>query len=126
MKEAELRRDEDFDPDLFTAEELAMMAEADGIVESMTVEHSAEELQAQYTALAKMVAEGGERERQLRALVHDLTMMTATVEQQRSQHEQTQSLAKLVLASSERELQLQQCLNVVRGVTLSRARHVTA
>lgn len=126
MKEAELRRDEDFDPDLFTAEELAMMAEADGIIESMTVKHSAEELQAQYTALAKMVAEGGERERQLRALVHDLTMLQTTVEQQRSQHEQTQSLAKLVLASSERELQLQQCLNVVRGVALSRARHVTS
>ena len=71
-----------------------------------------------------MVAEGGERERQLRALVNELTILAGVNEQQRSYHEQTQTLARLVLASSERELHLQQCLEAVRNVALTRVRHI--
>ncbi len=124
MKEAPMDRGGDFDPDLFSPEELAMMSEADGIVDGFTVEQDAAQLQAQYVALAKLVAEGGERERQLRALVADLTMLAETNMQLRSQHEQTQNLAKIVLASAERELHLQQCLEAFRSVALTRARNV--
>ena len=124
MKEAEMDRAGDFDPDLFSPEELAMMREADGIVDGLTVEHDATELQAQYMALAKMVAEGGERERQLRALVNDLTLLAKSNMQIQSHHEQTRNLAKIVLASAERELQLQQCLEAFRSVALTRDRNV--
>ncbi len=124
MKEAELERGGDFDPDLFSPEELAMMREADGVVDGLTVEHDAKELQAQYVALAKMVAEGGEREQKLRALVADLTLLARSTHHQHSHHEQTQNLARIVLASSQRELELQQCLEALRSVALTRARHV--
>ena len=125
MKEAPIEREGDFDPDLFSPEELEMMRGADGAVEGFAVEHDAAELQRQYAGLARMVAEGGERERQLRALVNELTMLARGNDQQRSYHEQTQNLAKLVLASSERELHLQQCLEAVRNVALTRARNLT-
>lgn len=124
MKEARTDRAGDFDPDLFSPEELAMMREADGVVDGFAVEHDAKELQAQYVALAKMVAEGGERERQLRALVNDLTLLAQSNMQVRSHHEQTQNLAKIVLASAEREMHLQQCLEAFRSVALTRARNV--
>ena len=60
----------------------------------------------------------------VRALVADLTMLGSPVQQQQSVHEQTQRLAQIVLASSERELQLQQCLDTVRSVVLVRAKSV--
>lgn len=122
MKETPIERAGDYDPDLFTAEELALMNGADGDTQGPGAEPDAAELQRQYTALARMVAEGGERERQLRALVHDLTALAAPADQQRAYHEQTQTLARLVMASSERELHLQQCLEAVRTVALTRAR----
>lgn len=123
MKEAPIERAGDYDPALFSPEELEMMrgAEGDGGVE---VHYDAAELQRQYAALARLVAEGGERERQLRALVNDLTILAKANDQQRSYHEQTQNLARLVLASSERELHLQQCLEAVRSVALTRVRNV--
>ncbi|WP_375428538.1 hypothetical protein [uncultured Sphingomonas sp.] len=124
MKETSVDREAEFDSDLFSPEELAMMDKADGIVDGFAVEHDPTEIQAQYIALAKMVAEGGERERQLRALVADLTMLAESNMQVRSHHEQTQNLAKIVLASAERELHLQQCLEAFRSVTLTRARDV--
>ena len=124
MKEAPIERAGDYDPDLFSPEELEMMRGAEGVVDGVEVRQDAAELQRQYAALARMVAEGGERERQLRALINDLTILAKANDQQRSYHEQTQNLARLVLASSERELQLQQCLEAVRNVALSRIRHV--
>ena len=124
MKETPIERAGDPAPDLFTAEELALMNEADGTADELPLAHDAAELQRQYTALARMVAEGGERERQLRALVHDLTALAAPAEQSRAYHEQTQTLARLVMASSERELHLQQCLEAVRTVALCRARNM--
>ena len=124
MKEAPMNREAEFSSDLFSPEELAMMSEADGVVDGFTVEHDPTQIQKQYVALAKMVAEGGERERQLRALVADLTMLAETNMQLKSHHEQTQNLAKIVLASAERELHLQQCLEAFRSVALTRARNV--
>lgn len=124
MKEAPIERDEDFDPDLFSPEELEMMRTADGVIDQLDVAHDAAELQRQYAALARMVAEGGERERQLRALVNELTLLAGANDHHRSYHEQTHNLARLVLASSERELQLQQCLEAVRNVALSRVRNM--
>ena len=124
MSEAETNRWGDFDPGLFSPEELEMMREAEGSTGEPGVKPDAEELQAQLTAVARLVAEGGERERQLRALVADLTMLGNPVQQQQSVHEQTQRLAQIVLASSERELQLQQCLDTVRSVVLVRAKGV--
>ena len=124
MKEAPIERAESFDPDLFSPEELEMMRGADGDADDPELHHDAAELQRQYEALARMVAEGGERERQLRALVNELTILAGVNEQQCSYHEQTQTLARLVLASSERELHLQQCLEAVRNVALTRVRHI--
>lgn len=123
MSEAEMNR-EDFDPALFSPEELAMMQEADGVVEDVRVQHDAAELQRQFNCVARLVAEGGERERQLRALIFDLTAMAPTTRLQQSAHEQTQNLAMIVMASSERELQLQQCLETLRGVVINRAKDV--
>lgn len=124
MEEAPVDQDQGFDPDLFSPEELEMMRDADGMVEDTKSEPDAAELQRQYTALARMVAEGGERERQLRTLVNDLTVLTCAGDQHRSYQEQTRTLARLVLASSERELQLQQCLEAVRNVALARNRNI--
>ena len=101
-----------------------MMQEADGVIDGPEVAHDLAELQRQYVALARMVTEGGERERQLRALVADLSLLSRTNDQHRAYQEQTQTLAKLVLASSERELQLQQCLEAVRNVAISRVRNI--
>ena len=124
MKEAPIERAGDYDPDLFSPEELEMMYGAQGVTEQADLHHDAAELQRQYAALARMVAEGGERERQLRALVNELSILAKANEQQRSYHEQTQNLARLVLASSERELHLQQCLEAVRNVALTRVRNI--
>lgn len=123
MKEGRIERAGEFDPDLFSPEELEMMQGADGIVDGTVLEHDIVELQRQYQALARMVAEGGERERQLRQAVNELTLLAQGNEQARSLHEQTQNLARIVLASSERELHLQQCLAAVRTVALTRVRH---
>ena len=101
-----------------------MMRDAEGLTDGLAVEPDAAELQRQYAALARMVAEGGERERQLRALVNDLTILAKANDRQLSYHEQTQNLARLVLASSERELHLQQCLEAVRNVALTRVRNM--
>ena len=124
MSEADPNGFGDFGSDLFSPEELAMMNGAEGVTEELCVKHDADELQTQLAAVARLVAEGGERERQLRALVADLTMLGNPVQQQQSVHEQTQRLAQIVLASSERELQLQQCLDTVRSVVLVRAKGV--
>lgn len=125
MKEAAIEKDGTFDPDLFSPEELEMMSNADGVIDGNTVEQGAADLQRQYAELAGMVAEGAERERKLRALVNELTLLARGSDQQRSYHEQTQNLAKLLLASSERELHLQQCLEAVRNVALARVRNIT-
>ena len=124
MSEADPNGFGDFDPDLFSPEELAMMQGAEGLTDELGVKPNAEELQAQLTAVAALVAEGGERERQLRALIKDLTLLATPVRTHQSLHEQTQRLASIVLASSERELQLQQCLETIRGVVMNRAKGV--
>lgn len=123
MIEADMNRG-DFDPDLFSPEELAMMQGADSVSEEITVKNDAETLQTQLNVVARLVAEGGERERQLRGLINDLTMLATPAAQKHSAFEQTQNLARIVLASSERELQLQQCLETIRGVVLNRAKGV--
>lgn len=115
----------DGDGNLFSPEEMAMMTAANGIVEGVVVTHDREELQQQYNAVARLIAEGGERERQLRAIVHDLTLLAdANQEQHSSLHEQTRTLARLMVSSSEREFQLKQCLEDVRKVIGTRARSV--
>ena len=124
MSEADPNGFGDFGSDLFSPEELAMMHGAEGVTEELGVKSDAEDLQSQLSAVARLVAEGGERERQLRALIADLTMLGSPAAQQQSIHEQTQRLAQIVLASSERELQLQQCLDTVRSVVLVRAKGV--
>lgn len=124
MIEGKMDRHEDFDPDLFSQEELAMMRGADGVTDEMSVRHTAKELQAQYSAVARLVAEGGERERKLRAVVADLTAILQANEQHASLYEQTQSLAKIVLASSERELDLQNSLEALRSAVIVRAKKI--
>ena len=124
MKMGKVEKEGDYDPDLFSPEELEMMRTAEGDADGLQLEHDVTELQRQYQALARMVAEGGERERQLRQLVSELTLLAQGAEHQRSYHQQTQNLAKIVLASSEREMQLQQCLEAVRTVALARVRNV--
>lgn len=122
MSEANMDGYGDFSPDLFSAEELAMMQDANGMDDEVTAEPK--DLQAQLNIVARLVAEGGERERQLRALINDLTMLATPDAQRQSTFEQTQNLARIVLASSERELQLQQCLETLRGVVMVRAKGV--
>jgi beta-phosphoglucomutase-like phosphatase (HAD superfamily) len=124
MIEGKFDRHEDFDPSLFSEEELAMMRGAEGITDSMAVRHSAKELQAQYTAVAQLVAEGGERERKLRSVVADLSAILTANEAQASLYEQTQNLAKIVLASSERESEMQRTLEALRTAVLVRAKSV--
>ena len=116
----------EFDAGLFSPEELALMNQADGVVDGLTVEHDARELQAQFAAVARLVAEGCERERQLRSLIADLTLLAKTSEaQQRSICEQTQNLARIVLSSAERELQFQASLQSLRATVIGRAKSAT-
>lgn len=124
MKEAPIEAGGDPDAGLFSPEELEMMRGAHGSADPVPVTPDLAELQRQYAALARMVAEGGERERQLRALVNELTLLARAGDHHRSLQDQTQTLARLVLASSERELQLQQCLQAVRNVALGRVRTI--
>ena len=124
MKMERVEKGGDHDPGLFSPEELEMMHAAEGDAEGLQLEPDVAELQRQYQALALMVSEGGERERQLRQLVNELTLLAKGAAHQRSYHEQTQNLAKIVLASSEREMQLQQCLEAVRTVALARVRNI--
>ena len=125
MKDTKIEADSDIDADLFSPEELAMMSAANGLVDEVVVFHDRDELQAQYNAVARLIAEGGERERQLRAMVHDLTLLAdANGQQQSSLHEQTRTLARLVVTASERELQLKQSLEDFRAVIGRRARTV--
>ncbi|MGI4730663.1 MAG: hypothetical protein ACRYFW_02810 [Janthinobacterium lividum] len=124
MKESKIQRDA-ADTDLFSPEELAMMSTADGIIDDVVVVHDRDELQQQYNAVARLIAEGGERERQLRAIVHDLTLLAdANQLQQCSLHEQTRTLARLVVSASERELQLKQSLDDFRALIGRRARNL--
>ena len=60
--------------DGFTEEELAMMEAAEGLVaESQSASERVQELEAHTRALAQMIADGTERERELRHRVHELT-----------------------------------------------------
>lgn len=125
MKEAEMDREAEYDPTLFSPEELAMMRAANGATCAAPAKDDVRELQAQFTAPAKLIAEGGERERQLRALIHQLTALARTSEQQqRSIYEQTQNLARIVISSSEREVQLQENLETLRGNALLRCKQL--
>ncbi|WP_010164987.1 MULTISPECIES: hypothetical protein [unclassified Sphingomonas] len=125
MRNEPIKTGVEADTDLFSPEEMAMMTAADGIIEDVIVTHDHEELQQQYNAIARLIAEGGEREQQLRGIVHDLTLLAdANQQQQASLHEQTRTLARIVVSSSERELQLKQCLEDVRNVIGSRAKRV--
>ena len=115
-----------FDPALFSPEELEMMRDANGATRERPLEPDIKELQAQFAAVARLVVEGGERERQLRALVNDLTLLArANAEQQQSIYAQTQTLAQIVITSSEREVKLQENLEALRNVVLGRAKQVT-
>ena len=119
-------REAAFDPSLFSPEELAMMRDANGATNEIAVKPDLETLQAQFTAVARLVAEGGERERQLRALVNDLTLLAkANAQQQQSIYAQTQTLAQIVIKSSEREVHLQENLEALRGVIMGRVQQVT-
>lgn len=125
MKDIRVESADDATAELFSPEELAMMTAANGIVDGLVVTHDHEELQQQYNAVARLIAEGGERERQLRAIVHDLTLLAdANQQQQCSLHEQTRTLARIVVSSSERELQLKQCLEDIRNVIGRRGRQI--
>lgn len=119
-------RSAEFDPALFSPEELAMMRDANGATGEPVGKPGVEELQAQFTAVARLVAEGGERERHLRALINDLTLLAKTnAQQQQSVYAQTQTLAQIVINSSERELQLQENLEALRAVVMGRAKQAT-
>lgn len=125
MKETKVDGAAGYDSDLFSPEELAMMEGANGSSNDPVMPADADELQAQIAAVARLVAEGGERERQLRALINDLNVLAKTSEvQQRSIYEQSQTLAKIVISSSEREVKLQASLEALRDVAMHRARSV--
>ena len=116
----------DFDPSFFSPEELEMMREADGVSRDPAAEQNGEHLQAQFTAVARLVAEGAERERQLRGLINELTLLAKTsAAQQHSIYTQTQALAQIVIAMGEREGDLQTNLESLRTVILGRAKSVT-
>ncbi len=116
----------DFDPTLFSPEELQMMREADGVSPEPTAEQNCEHLQMQFTAVARLVAEGAERERQLRGLIKELTLLAKTsAAQQHSIYTQTQALAQIVIAMGEREGDLQANLEALRTVILGRAKTIT-
>ena len=126
MKEAPLNGEAEFDPGLFSPEEIAMMREAEGTTDALAVKHDVQDLQAQFVAVARFVAEGAERERQLRALITDLTLLAKTsAQQQHSIYTQTQTLTQIVVSMSKRELELQENLESLRGVVLGRAKQVT-
>lgn len=115
----------EFDAGLFSPEELAMMNEAGGVTTALAVHHDATQLQEQFSAVARLVAEGCERERQLRALIADLTLLAKTSEaQQRSICEQTKNLARIVLTSAEREIQFQASLEALRLKVTGNAQNV--
>ncbi len=115
----------EFDADLFSPEELAMMSSANGATNPIASPADPDDLQAQIEAVARLVAEGGERERQLRALINDLTVLARTSEaQQRSIYDQSQTLARLVVSGSKREVKLQESLVALREVAMVRARSV--
>ncbi len=124
MKQTRVDGEARIDADLFSPEELAMMQGANGN-SVPAVPADADELQAQIEAVARLVAEGGERERQLRALINDLNVLARTSEaQQRSIYEQSQTLARMLMSSSEREVKLQESLETLRDVAMTRARNV--
>ena len=107
----------------FSPEEQEMMQNANGGPDDQATAPALDELQEQYKTIVRFVAEGGERERQLRAIVHDLTMLADANQQQHcSLHEQTLTLARIMSSSSERELQLKQSLEEIRSVIGKRAR----
>ena len=115
----------EFDPTLFSDAELALMRTAGGLDRKRLVEPDLKALQGQFASLARLVAEGGERERQLRSLIHNLTLLAKTsAQQQHSIYEQTQALAQIVIASSEREVKLQQNIEAVRCVVMGRAQQL--
>ena len=115
----------EFDPTLYSSAELALMSEAGGTTEEVYVEPDLKSLQVQFSALARLIAEGGDRERQLRALINDLTLLAKTsAQQQHSIYEQTQLVAQIILASSDREVKLQQNIEAVRAVVMERAQQL--
>lgn len=125
MRETKVEKSAGEDSHLFTPEELALMQGANGSSNGPAWPADADELQAQIAAVARLVAEGGERERQLRALINDLNVLARTSEaQQRAIYEQSQTLAKIVISGSEREVKLQASLEALREVAMQRARAV--
>jgi hypothetical protein len=116
--------DNKFDQGLFTPEELALMGESEGVATSPSPLASEKDvLQAQIKSLAAMVADGCERERELRAALNALTL-TSDADVAVSLQEQTHSLAKLVMASCERERTLQSNLRHIRQILQDRVTRV--
>jgi len=125
MEEKSSDKAAEFDSTLYSSAELELMGEASGTTEELYVEPDLKSLRVQFSALARLVAEGGDRERQLRALINDLTLLAKTsAQQQHSIYEQTQLLAQIILASSDREVKLQQNIEAVRTVVMGRAQQL--
>ena len=125
MKEALLKGDADFDPTLFSPEELALMRDANGATNDFAVK-DVNALQTQFMDVARLVAEGGERERMLRGLINELTLLTKKgLLHQNSIYEQTQALAQIIISSSEREVDLQRHLESLRSVVIGRVKKMT-
>lgn len=121
MKAAQIDGQVAFDPALFSPEELAMMRDANGATNAVANPDS-DEMQAQFVTLAKLIAEGGERERQLRAVINQLIMLAkAGAQQQQSLYAQTQTLAQIVISGSEREVELYDTLQALRDMIVGRA-----
>lgn len=92
----------DFDDDMFDPEDLEMMGASSGEV----YEPSPEDLQDQVGELARLIWEGGEREKQLRLGLNRLEAVVDSTDSESEVFEQMQSMAKMLQQSVEREKQL--------------------
>jgi len=93
---------DDFDEDFFSAEDLEMMGASEGEV----YDPSPAELQSQITELARLIFEGGEREKQLRLGLNRLEAVLDSTASEAAAFDQMQSMAQMLQQGVERERQL--------------------
>jgi hypothetical protein len=112
----EVMKDYGADTDLFSPEELALMNGSDGLSGFAPVKPAQEQLEEQVRTMAVLVAEGCERERQLRNAMKRLELAAASADDFTGIQAQVASLAQMLMTSAERERALQQRLNAISAM----------